>query len=118
MMFTNRPPLSPPVTADGLLSDLRVQPSAALRQADLRPTSAHPALELRLFDEIAVLVRKQVRLDLADRIDRDVDHDQQAGSAEEQRNPGLGDHVFGNDADPTSGRSRPPTVMRVRTYSR
>src|SRR5690606_20231132 len=56
-----------------------------------RRASAQPPLELRLLDQVAVLVRQQVRLDLADRVHRHVDDDQQAGSAKEQRNAGLRD---------------------------
>src|SRR5690606_31564061 len=37
---------------------------------------AQPTLQLGLLDQVAVLVRQQVRLNLADRIDRDIDHDQ------------------------------------------
>src|SRR3569833_1720365 len=57
------------------------------------------ALKLRLLYQVAVLVRQQVRLDLADGVDRHVDHDQQAGAAHEQRNAGLRDHIFGDHAD-------------------
>ncbi len=39
-----------------------------------------------------------MRLDLADRIDRDVHDDQQAGSAQEQRNARLRDAPFRQDA--------------------
>src|SRR5690606_16420329 len=64
-----------------------------------RRTSAQPTFEFRLLDQVAILMGQQMRLDLADRVDRHVDHDQQAGATEKQRNTGLRDHVLGQHAD-------------------
>src|SRR3569623_3634918 len=53
----------------------------------LRPrrSAQTPALELRLLDQVAILVRQQVRLNLSHRVHRHVDDDQQAGAAEVER---------------------------------
>src|SRR5438270_5611640 len=57
-------------------------------------------LELRLFDQVAILVGDQVALNLADRVHRHVDDDQQAGPAETQvGEAGLGRNQIGNQAD-------------------
>src|ERR1044072_1746911 len=56
-------------------------------------------LQLRLLDEVAILVGDQVALDLRDRIHREVDADQQAGAAEIERDAGLAEHDFRNEAD-------------------
>src|SRR3954467_15551478 len=50
-------------------------------------------LELRLLDQVAILVRDQVALNLAYSVHRDVDHDQQAGAAE----PQVGEAGLGRD---------------------
>src|SRR5215210_3200626 len=46
-------------------------------------------LELRLLDQIAILMGDQMALDLGDRVHGDVDHDQQAGAAEIEGHAGL-----------------------------
>src|SRR3989344_9222346 len=61
---------------------------------------AQASLQLRLLDQVGILMRQQMALDLGDRIDSAVDDDQQAGAAqEEQRNAGLRNHIFGQHAD-------------------
>src|SRR5690606_24251229 len=50
------------------------------------------ALQLRLLDQIPVLVSQKVRLDLADCVDGDVDHDEQARTAENEWKACLGNH--------------------------
>src|SRR5690606_18107232 len=56
------------------------------------------ALELRLLDQVAILVREKVELDLANRVDGNIDHDQQPRAAQYQRKAGPGDHVLGHPA--------------------
>src|SRR5437868_11234741 len=56
-------------------------------------------LELRLLDEVAVLVRDQVALDLTDRIHGHVDDDQQAGPAEPEVEARLRREDLGDEAD-------------------
>ena len=60
----------------------------APRCGDLAPAIA---LQFRFFQQIAILVRHHMTLDLCDRVDRHIDQDQQAGAAkhEELRLPGL-----------------------------
>src|SRR3982751_4646825 len=68
------------------------------RQVGL-PT-ARRGLELGLLDEVAVLVRDQMALDLADRIHGHVDDDQQASAAEPQvGEPSRSGQNLGNRAD-------------------
>src|SRR5260221_14166086 len=75
--------------------------------AALSPCSPNPKLapsrrrlELRLLDQVAILVRDQVALDLADGVHRHVDDDQQAGAAETQvGEPGLGRKKIEDQAD-------------------
>ena len=47
-----------------------------------------------------------MRLDLADRIDRHVHDNQQTGTAEEQRNARLCDHVFRQDTDDRQAKAK------------
>src|SRR5882724_2017866 len=63
----------------------------------LRSSAAAP--QAGLLDETLVLVGEQVRLDLGHRIERDRDHDQQAGAAEVERHAATGDQQLGQDAD-------------------
>src|SRR4029079_12285813 len=56
-------------------------------------------LELRLLYEIAILVRDQVALDLADGVHRHVDDDEQAGAAEPEVEAGLRRQQLGDQAD-------------------
>ena len=68
------------------------------------------ALELRFLEQVAILQRQQVALDLGDGIDGHVDDDQQAGSAEkEDREVGLRHHIFGQHTG-----QRPDTPLRPR----
>lgn len=53
-----------------------------------------PPFNLAFLDQIAILVREHMALDLADRIDGDIDDDQQAGAAKLERRPGPGDEIF------------------------
>jgi hypothetical protein len=62
MMFTNSPPFN----------------------RRFKRTQRSAALQLGLLDQVAILVRQQMALDLGDRVHRHVDHDQQAGAAQEQ----------------------------------
>src|SRR4249919_4110469 len=64
-----------------------------------RSLAAARALELRLLDQIAILMGDQVALDLADRVHRHVDHDQQAGSAEVEGHAGLAERNIRDQAD-------------------
>src|SRR3546814_2989298 len=63
----------------------------------LAPRNA--ALQFGLLDEVAILMREHVALDLADRVDRDVDDDQQAGAAKLERKARLRDEIFGDQTD-------------------
>src|ERR1044072_3839023 len=60
---------------------------------------SQPALEPRLLDEIAILMRNQVALDLGHGVHRHVDHDQQAGSAQIEGNARPRDQELGDQAD-------------------
>ena len=62
-----------------------------------RPPSA--ALQLRLLDQVAILVGDQVALDLGHRVHRHVDDDQQAGAAEIEGDARPRDQKFGHEAD-------------------
>src|SRR5215218_8219645 len=66
-----------------------------------RPRRSAPlgALQLRLLDEVAILVGDQVALDLADRVHGDVDNDEQAGAAEREIDARLGRQDLRNQAD-------------------
>src|SRR3546814_20305189 len=44
-------------------------------------------------------MREHVALDLADRVDRDVDDDQEAGAAKLERKARLRDEIFGDQTD-------------------
>ena len=57
------------------------------RTAGLAPSWR--GLELRLLDEVAILVRDQMALDLADRVHGHIDDDQQAGAAQAEIEPRL-----------------------------
>src|SRR3546814_20032976 len=46
-----------------------------------------------------LLMREHVALDLADRVDRDVDDDQEAGAAKLERQARLRDEIFGDQTD-------------------
>src|SRR3546814_2653757 len=46
-----------------------------------------------------ILMREHVALDLADRVDRDVDDDQEAGAAKLERKARLRDEIFGDQTD-------------------
>src|SRR5690606_1202531 len=62
--------------------------------------AAHPrALQLRLLDEVTILVCHQVALDLGDRVHRDVDDDEQAGAAQVEGNAHPRDQEFRYEAD-------------------
>src|SRR5688572_9436439 len=56
-------------------------------------------LQLRLLDQIAILVRDQVALDLRDSVHRHVDNDQQAGAAQVEGHAGLAEQDLRNEAD-------------------
>src|SRR3954469_14672042 len=70
-----------PLPAPGGPRRMMLNTSAFSPSRRLKLPPPRRRLELRLLDEIAVLVRDQVALDLADRIHGHVDHDQQAGAA-------------------------------------
>src|SRR5687767_3259829 len=57
------------------------------------------SLELRLPDQIAILVSHQMAAYLRDRVHRYVDDDQQACSAEIEGDARLGDEIFRHQAD-------------------
>src|SRR3954470_6670168 len=57
------------------------------------------ALQLRLLDQVAILVGDQVALDLGHRVHRHVDDDQQRGASEIERDAGAGDQEFRQQAD-------------------
>src|SRR5688500_14558892 len=66
----------------------------------MRSQSAPAAgLELRLLDEVAVLVGDQMALDLRHRVHGDVDDDQQAGPAEVEGHARLAEEELGDQAD-------------------
>src|SRR3569623_1961533 len=67
----------------------------------LRPrrSAQTPALELRLLDQVAILVRQQMRLNLSHRVHRHDDDAQQAGAAEVERNLERGDMICGHQSD-------------------
>src|SRR3954468_10919631 len=65
----------------------------------LMPSAPPAALQLRLPDEVAILVGDEVALDLGHRVHRHVDDDQQAGAAEAEAEAELGDRIFGDEAD-------------------
>src|SRR5947207_5050287 len=56
-------------------------------------------LELRLLDQVAVLVRNQMALDLAHRVHGHIDDDQQAGAAETEVQSRLGRKDVRDQAD-------------------
>src|SRR5262245_18020087 len=60
-----------------------------------RRLAAAGALQLRLLDEVAILMGDQVALDLADRVHRHVDDDEQAGAAKTEIEAGLRRQDFG-----------------------
>src|SRR5229473_6304181 len=62
------------------------------------PSSA-PAPQSGFLDQALVLVGKQVGLDLGHRVERDRDHDQEAGAAEVERHAAARDQQFRQDAD-------------------
>src|SRR5688572_477898 len=63
------------------------------------PSAPEPALQLRLLDQVAILMGDQVALDLGHRVHGHVDHDQQAGAAEIEGDAGPGDQEFRDQAD-------------------
>src|SRR3546814_20305850 len=64
-----------------------------------RSTPRNAALQFGLLDEVAILMREHVALDLADRVDRDVDDDQEAGAAKLEWQARLRDEIFGEHTD-------------------
>src|SRR6478735_10101456 len=72
--------------------------SAASTPLSPKPRLAQASLQLGLLDQVTILMRQQMRLDLADGIHSDVNDNQQAGAAEEQLDAGLCDHVLGHHA--------------------
>src|SRR3546814_17319923 len=97
-------------SSDVCSSDLRT--AAPVRPFSTNPpcdansgTSAQPrALQFRLLDEIAILMREQVALDLRYRIHRHVDHDQQAGASEIEGDRQRRDQILGHQADSSEER--------------
>src|SRR3954462_290930 len=69
----------------------------------MRLAPSRRRLELRLLDQIAILVGDQVTLDLAYRVHRHVDDDQQAGAAESEIEAGLGGQDLRDQADQHEG---------------
>src|ERR1044072_7002800 len=61
--------------------------------------SAHAALQLRLLDQVAILVRQQVRLDLRNRVHGYVDDDQKASAAHQELHAHRCGHPFGHETD-------------------
>src|SRR3546814_17324493 len=57
----------------------------------------YAALQFGLLDQVAILMREHVTLHLGDRVDRDVDDDEQAGAAEMEGQGGPRDEIFGHD---------------------
>src|SRR5689334_4888483 len=72
---------------------------AALSPAPLSSAPSRRRLELGLLDEVAVLVRDQVALNLADGVHRHVDDDQQARAAEPEVETRLRRKNIGDEAD-------------------
>src|SRR5215210_4994303 len=63
------------------------------------PSAPLAGLELGLLDEVAVLVRDQMALDLRDRVHGHIDDDQQAGPAEIEGHARLAEEELGDQAD-------------------
>src|SRR6185312_5897017 len=73
---------------------------AALSPSPAELTPPRRGLELRLLDQVAILVRDQVALDLAHRVHGDIDNNQQTGAAEAQvGESGLGRDDVRDEAD-------------------
>src|SRR5690242_15462986 len=58
-----------------------------------------PALEPRLLDEVAILMREQMALDLRHRVHCHVDDDDQAGAAQIKGDRQRRDEIFGHQAN-------------------
>src|SRR5882672_1717571 len=74
-------------------------PGGPRRIKFIDPLSSAPAAQPGFLDEALVLVGQQMRLDLGHRVERDRDHDQEAGAAEVERYAAAGDQQLGQDAD-------------------
>src|SRR5215208_7104360 len=64
-----------------------------------RRSALAAGLQLRLLDEVAILMGDQVALDLRDRVHRHVDDDEQARSAQVEGHPRLAEQNLRNKAD-------------------
>src|SRR3546814_11804562 len=73
-----------------------------------RSTPRNAALQFGLLDEVAILMREHVALDLADRVDRDVDDAHEPGAAKLERQARPRDELFGDQTDRSQkARSQP-----------
>src|SRR5687768_5838111 len=64
-----------------------------------RGSALAAGLQLRLLDEVAILMGDQVALNLRDRVHRHVDDDEQAGAAEIEGHARLAEQNLRNKAD-------------------
>src|SRR5688500_2783813 len=86
-----------PFPAPGGPSKMMFMPSAPPNY--IRASAPAAALQLRLLDEVAILMGDEMALDLGHRVHRHVDDDEQAGAAKIERNAGAGDQEFRYQAD-------------------